>query len=304
MENIKLGGCLEGSRLSLGCWRVEGMGERDMERLVQTAWEEGITFYDTADIYGGGQSEVLLGAAIRSLGIRDQVLIQTKCGIRSGMYDFSKQHILHQIENSLTRLGMDYVDVLLLHRPDALAEPEEVAEVFDLLNRQGKVRYFGVSNHNSHQIALLQKYLGQKLIVDQLQFSLTNTGMIDAGLHVNMGWDAALDRDGGTLDYCRLHDITVQVFSPLQYGVFEGTFLDNDEKYPELNKLLDHMAEEKGVKKSAVSISWILRHPANMQVIIGTTKPDRIREISKSKDIRLSREEWYALYRSAGNRLP
>jgi len=304
MKKILIGGCFEASEISLGCWRTSNLEDKEAERLIATAVEEGIDFFDNADIYGGGKSEEILGKAVKALGIRDKILIQTKCGIRSGRYDFSKDHILEAVDGSLNRLGTDYVDVLLLHRPDTLMEPEEVAEAFDTLYKKDKVRYFGVSNFNPMQIELLQKYLPYKIAANQLQLSLTNSSMIDAGINVNMETIPAIDRDGGVLDYCRLKDITIQAWSPLQYGVFEGTFIDNYEKFPELNNKLQDFADAKGVTKAAVACAWILRHPAKIQVIAGTTDSMHLTELCRAADIRLSHEEWYELYRAAGNKIP
>jgi predicted oxidoreductase len=207
------------------------------------------------------------------------------------------------VEGSLKRLRTDYVDVLLLHRPDTLVEPEEVADAFTFLQDRGKVKYFGVSNQNPMQIELLSKYLKQKIVINQLQLSITNTSMIDAGIHVNMEVDAAIDRDGSILDYCRLHDITIQPWSPFQFGFFEGVFLGN-ERFPELNQKINQIATEKGVTNSAIAIAWILRHPARMQPIVGTTNPQRVRDICKASEVSLTRPEWYAIYQAAGNVLP
>lgn len=304
MKKLLVGGALAASEISLGCWRLAKLDAKAAEGLVAEALALGIDFFDNADIYGGGKAEELFGKAVASLGVRDNILIQTKCGIRNGLYDFSKEHILSAVEGSLTRLGTEYIDVLLLHRPDTLMEPGEVAEAFEQLHTRGKVRYFGVSNHNPGQIALLQKAVKQKLIANQLQFSLTNSTIIDAGLNVNMEHDPALMRDGGILEYCRLEGITIQAWSPLQYGVFEGTFMDNEEKFPEFNKKLGEYAALKGVAKSAVAFAWILRHPAKIQPIAGTTDPEHLRQLARASDITLTREEWYDLYKAAGNKLP
>lgn len=298
-----MGSDITASAIVMGCWRYGEIDVETAKKLTQTAVECGIDFFDTADIYAGGKAEELLGEAVRQLGIRDEIMLQTKCGIRPGMFDFSKEHIISSVDNSLKRLKTDYIDVLLLHRPDTLVEPEEVAEAFDELKASGKVRHFGVSNQNPFQMELLKTALNVDIVADQLQFSLTNSSMIDAGLNVNMEHDPALMRDGGVLEYCRIKGITIQAWSPLQYGVFKGTFLDN-ELFPELNKTLDRMALEKGVSKAAIAFAWILRHPAKMQVIAGTTKPERLREICRASDVELSRAEWYELYTSAGNWLP
>ena len=294
-------GKINASSIALGCMRISGKEKKDVESLISTALDCGINFFDHADIYGGGKSEEVFASAFH--GKRDSVYIQSKCGIRPGFFDFSKEHIIYSVEKSLKRLDTDYLDVLLLHRPDTLMEPEEVAEAFTTLEKDGKVRFFGVSNQDPYQMALLQKYMPQKIVANQLQFGLAHTGMIDCGLTVNMKHENGINRDGSVLEYCRLNDITIQAWSPVMYGFFEGIFIGSD-KYPELNKELERIGEEKGVSSSAVAIAWILRHPANIQAIIGTTTPDRVRDYATAANIILSREEWYSLYRAAGNILP
>jgi predicted oxidoreductase len=284
--------------------RISEMSNQEISHLVHTAIEGGINFFDHADIYGGGQSEARFAEALgMTPQLRETIILQSKCGIRQGMFDFSKEHILEAVDGSLKRLQTEYLDVLLLHRPDTLVEPEEVAEAFTILEEAGKVRYFGVSNQNPMQIELLKKFVRQPLIINQLQLSITNTGMIDAGINVNMEIDPSIDRDGSILDYCRLHDITIQPWSPFQYGFFEGVFLDNP-KFPDLNQKIDELAAAKGVANTAIAIAWLLRHPARMQPIIGTTNADRVRDICRASDITLSRQEWYEIYRAAGNKLP
>ena len=262
MKSISIGkGEIIASEISLGCMRIVDITEAEAVTLIKTALDEGIDFFDNADVYGGGRCEEIFADAIRKLSVpRDKFIIQTKCGIRQRSFDFSKEHILESVEGSLKRLKTDYIDILLLHRPDTLMEPEEIAEAFTLLHRSGKVRHFGVSNQKPLQIELLAKYLNQKIIVNQLQLSITNTGMIDTGINVNMKIDRSIDRDGSILEYCRLKDITIQAWSPFQYGFFEGVFLDN-KKFSELNKKIDEIAGEKGVKNTAIALAWILRHP-------------------------------------------
>lgn len=238
-----------------------------------------------------------------SPGMREQLLIQTKCGIRNGFFDFSKEHIVSSVENSLKRLKTDYVDVLLLHRPDTLMEPEEVAEAFDQLESRGLVKHFGVSNQNPLQIELLKKNVKQPLLFNQLQLSVMVTGMIDSGINVNMTNSGSVVHDGGILEYSRLHDMTIQPWSPFQYGFFEGVFLGN-EKFPEVNEVINRLAAEKGVADTAIAIAWLLRHPAKMQPVVGTTNTARLLDIAKASDITLSRQEWYEIYRAAGNVLP
>jgi predicted oxidoreductase len=305
MKKINIGnGEIIASEISLGCMRITELSKTEAAKFINTALEEGIDFFDHADIYGSGKSEEVFAQAVdMNASVREKFILQTKCGIRQGYFDFSKEHILEAVDGSLKRLQTDYVDVLLLHRPDTLVEPEEVAEAFTILHSSGKVKHFGVSNQNPMQIELLSKYINQKLIINQLQLSITNTGMIDSGINVNMKIDRSIDRDGSILDYCRLKNITIQAWSPFQFGFFEGVFLNND-KFPELNKKIDEIAEMKGVPNTAIAIAWILRHPAKIQPIVGTTSADRLKDICKASKIELTRQEWYEIYRAAGNKLP
>lgn len=305
MRKIDIGkGEILASAISLGCMRMAKLTEKEANIMINTALEAGIDFFDHADIYGAGKSEEIFANAIgMTPGIREKMFLQSKCGIRSASFDFSKEHILEAVDGILKRLKTDYLDVLLLHRPDALVDPEEVAEAFTILHSSGKVRYFGVSNETPLQIELLTKYLNQKLLINQLQFSVMHTGMIDSGITMNMKWPSTVDRDGGILDYCRLKDITIQAWSPFQYGMFEGVFLDND-KFPELNKTINEIAVQYGVKNTAVAVAWILRHPAKMQVVVGTMNPQRLRDTCKATNFELTRQEWYDIYLAAGNKLP
>ena len=305
MNKVKIAKCdLDASEISLGCMRIVDLTNQEIATLVNTALDGGINFFDHADIYGGGQSESKFAEAMNmTASLREKMILQSKCGIRQGSFDFSKGHILEAVDGILKRLRTDYLDVLLLHRPDALVEPEEVAEAFTILQDSGKVKYFGVSNQNPMQIELLTKFVKQPLIINQLQLSITNTGMIDAGINVNMKIDPTIDRDGSILDYCRLKEITIQPWSPFQYGFFEGAFLDND-KFPELNQKINEIASSWGVTNTAIAIAWLLRHPAHMQPIIGTTNPRRVKDVCKASDVKLTREEWYAIYLAAGNKLP
>jgi predicted oxidoreductase len=295
---------LHASEISLGMMRISGLTNPEISTLVHTALDEGINFFDHADIYGGGKCEEKFSEALEmNPRLREQMYLQTKCGISRGYYDFSKEHILEAVDGSLKRLRTDYIDVLLLHRPDALVEPEEVADAFNILQGTGKVRFFGVSNQIPMQIELLKKFVSQKLVVNQLQLSITFTGMIDAGINVNTKFDGAIMRDGSILDYCRLNNMTVQPWSPFQYGFFEGAFLDNA-KFPELNQTIDRLVKDRKVPNSAIAIAWLLRHPARMQPVVGTTKPERVKEICQASEVNLSRAEWYEIYKAAGNKLP
>lgn len=305
MRTIKLGiSTLEVPVIAVGCMRMSSLDKPQAERFIQTALEEGANFFEHADIYGGGKCEEIFAEAIQmNPSVRDKIILQSKCGIRPGMFDFSKEHILNSVDGILQRLKTDYLDVLLLHRPDTLVEPEEVAEAFDLLESSGKVRHFGVSNQNPMQIQLLKKSVKQPIVANQLQLSITNANMISQGFNVNMENHSAINRDGSVLDFCRLHDITIQPWSPFQYGFFEGVFLDND-KFPELNKKMDEIAAKYEVSNTTIAIAWLLRHPANMQPVIGTMNIERLKDCCKAADIRLTREEWYDIFRSAGNILP
>ncbi|MCH5197313.1 MAG: aldo/keto reductase [Oscillospiraceae bacterium] len=304
MNNIKIGGVLNASAVAMGCMRLTNV-QGDIDRVIGTALDEGINFFDHADIYGGGRCEALFGEYLSShRDIRDKIIIQTKCSIRPGRYDFSKSHILSSVEGSLKRLKTDSVDILLLHRPDALMEPEEVAEAFNELQSSGKVRYFGVSNHNPLQIELLKTAVTQPLIVNQMQLSLTEAGMITSGLNVNLKNSESVMHDGSVLDYMRLKGMTLQAWSPFQQGFIKSPFVGDYENFPKLNEKLDELAKKYGVESVSVAGAWILRHPAKIQLISGSMNPERIRAICAGADITLSREDWYELYLAAGYRLP
>lgn len=305
MKKISMAnGNITASEIGLGCMRIADLDKKEVNNLINTALDCGINFFDHADIYGKGKSEEIFSESISlTPSLREKIIIQSKCAIRPGMYDYSKEHILNSVDGILKRLKTDYLDILLLHRPDTLMEPEEVSEAFEKLYNEGKVRNFGVSNHNSMQIELLNKYLKNKITINQLQFSIMHTGIIDSGLNVNMKNSPSIDRDSSILEYCRLNDITIQAWSPYQYGFFEGTFIDNP-KFPELNKKLKELAEKYNVSSTAIATAWILRHPAKIQTIVGTTNENRLKDICTASNVNLTRQEWYEIYLSAGNMLP
>ncbi|KZL90528.1 aldo/keto reductase [Clostridium magnum] len=305
MKKINIGkSAFEASEIVLGSMRIDKMSVEDLSNYVDTAIEEGITLFDHADIYGRGYCEELFGKMLAfRKGLREKIQIQSKCAIRPGYYDFSKEHILASVDGSLKRLETDYLDILLLHRPDTLMEPEEVAEAFNILQSSGKVHNFGVSNFNSMQIELLKSYVKQPLIANQMQFSIMHPSMVTSGIQANTLFEGSVDRGGSILEYCHLKNITIQAWSPFQYGFFEGVFIDND-KFSELNQAMGRIAAEKGVSKSAIAVAWILRHPAKMQTIVGTTNKERLKDICTASRVELSREEWYEIYRAAGNKLP
>lgn len=295
---------IEVPRIALGCMRMASLSEQEAARVLETAVGQGINFFDHADIYGGGESEVRFAQAAKMVGIRrEDIFLQSKCGIRKEYFDFSKDYILESVDGILRRLDTDYLDVLALHRPDALMEAEEVAEAFYKLKKEGKVHHFGVSNQNIYQMEFLQSYLEQPLAVNQLQLSPAHTPLIDAGFHVNMKDDAAIMRDGGLIDYCQLKKITIQAWSPFLIDLQQGVF-DNHPDYVALNQTIRKIAERYHVSHETIVVAWILRHPAKIQTIVGSMNPERLTKIAQAKQIELTRPEWYEIYRSAGNILP
>ncbi|HFZ6638173.1 TPA: aldo/keto reductase family oxidoreductase [Streptococcus agalactiae] len=303
LQNIGQTG-IQATRIALGCMRMSDLEGKQAEEVVGTALDLGINFFDHADIYGGGLSELRFRDAIKHLNVnRDKMIIQSKCGIREGYFDFSKEYILSSVDGILERLGTEYLDFLILHRPDVLVEPEEVAEAFTKLRAEGKVKHFGVSNQNRFQMELLQSYLDEPLAVNQLQLSPAHTPMFDAGLNVNMLNKASIEHDDGIVDYCRLKRVTIQAWSPFQIDLSRGLFVNHPD-YKELNETIAKLAKNYNVSSEAIVIAWILRHPAPIQAIVGSMNPSRLKAIDKANDIALTREEWYDIYRSAGNILP
>lgn len=308
MRYIKFGERqVEISEVVLGLMRISEMTVDQVEELIESALAVGINAFDIADCYGHGECERILGEVLkRRPDLREKMWIQSKCGIRMEdftYFDFSKEHILEAVDGILERLGVDYIDSLLLHRPDALMEPEEIAEAFDILKAQGKVIDFGVSNQNPMMMELIKKDVKQPLVANQLQLSAAFTPSFDAGFHVNMKQDAGIVRDSSIFEYCRLNDVVIQAWSVLQFDYFGGVFLGS-EKYPELNQVLNRLAEKYHVSPSAIAIAWVLRYPAQMQAVIGTTKSERVAQAAKAADIVLTRKEWYEIYLAAGNDLP
>jgi predicted oxidoreductase len=306
MKHIPLGtSTLQVPNVAVGCMRIAGKDLKTVEKFLKTSIDLGANFFDHADIYGGGESESLFARALpMSSAVRETVILQSKCGIVPGkMFDFSKEHILSSVDGILKRLQTEYLDVLLLHRPDALMEPEEVDEAFTKLKDSGKVRYFGVSNQKPSQIELMTQSLHVPIVANQLQLSITNSQMIGNGMHVNMGDDTAINRDGDILDYCRLKHITIQPWSPLQHGFFAGVFLD-EPSYGPLNDLLKSLAKQYSVTPTAIAFAWLSRHPAKFQPVTGTTNVERLEQCIQGTQLELSRQEWYDIWKSAGNILP
>ncbi len=292
------------SVIGLGCMRMDELNPTQVDRVVKTSIDAGINFFDHADIYGDGECEKLFATVLKKdPDLRDNIFIQSKCAIRDGLYDFSRDYILRSVDGILSRLGTDHLDCLLLHRPDALMDLDEVQQAFSRLHEEGKVQSFGVSNMNRFQLELLQSGVSFPIVADQLQMSIAHSPMIDEGINVNTMFNGAVTRSSGTLEYCRLKGIIVQTWSPLQKGFFDGCFL-GDPEYEKLNAELNRLADKYNVQADTIAYAWLLRYPARMQVIAGTMNPEHIKSAAKAADITLSREEWYSLYTAAGNELP
>lgn len=311
------------SRIGYGCMRLSDAWDdsttsaeeaRRTALLIDTALEHGITLFDHADIYARGKCEQLFGDRLRQQpSLRERMQLLSKCGIRfaddphpglPGRYDFSHAHIVASVEASLQRLGSDHLDLLLLHRPDPLLQPQEVAQAFDQLQRSGKVRHFGVSNHTGAQIALLQRHLDVPLVVNQLELSLLHHHLIDAGIVANQA-GTAYTAAAGTLDYCRLHDIRVQAWSPLANGRLAAPPESMDPALRATYDCVQAIAGEHGCSREAILLAWLLRHPAGIQPIVGTRHPQRLAECAAADAVELSREQWYALFSVArGARVP
>lgn len=296
------------STVILGMMRISSLSPKETEALIETALDCGINAFDLADCYADGLCEKIVGKVLSNRpDLRERMWIQSKCGIRrdNGLkyFDFSKEHITEAIDGILMRLNTDHIDSLLLHRPDALMESEEIDEAIGAAVKAGKIIDFGVSNMNPLMIEFLSRDVKEKIAVNQIQLSAAFTPAIDAGLHVNMNTDAGIVRDGSILEYCRLNNIVIQAWSVLQYGFFEGVFIGSP-KFEELNKVLNRIAEEQNVTPEAIAIAWVLRYPHPMQAVIGTTRADRIQNAAQGADIILSRREWYEIYQAAGNTLP
>jgi len=294
-----------------GMMRIDSKSDQEIRELYTAARESGIDFFDHADIYGPSYHfcETRFAEALKlSAPEREQIMLQTKAGIvkdGGGQFDFSYEHITRQVEGSLRALQTEYIDVLLLHRPDALVEPEEVARAFDDLEAAGKVRAFGVSNHTPRQIELLKTAVKQPIVANQIQLSIPHAPVIMQGVAANMaGLEQSQVLDGGGLvDHARLNKITLQAWSPFQGGFFTGVFLGS-EKFPELNAVIDRLAAQYSVEPEAIATAWITRHPAGMQVVLGTTTPSRVRASAAGADVVLTRAEWYELARAAGYTIP
>jgi len=314
MKTVPLGN-IQAPNIIAGMMRIADLTDAQIRTLYTAAREAGVNFFDHADLYGfnhpgGGPHlcERRFGEALKlSNSEREQIILQTKSGIvdKPWHYNQSYEHIVGAAERSLKALSTDYIDVLLLHRPDALVEPEEVARAFDYLESSGKVRAFGVSNHTPRQIDLLKTAVKQPIVANQVQLSVTHSTIIAQGLSSNMvGQDDSITRDGGgVVDYARVNKIRLQAWSPFQKGFQDGVFFGSPD-YPELNAELNRLAAKYEVTPSAIAVAWITRHPASIQVLVGTTRPERLVEAAAGSNIPLTRSEWYGLIRAAGHNVP
>lgn len=304
MNKIKIGDTFEASEIGLGCMRQCRVPKQEAKKNFYTALDLGINYFDHADVYGFGASEELYGEFLHeNPSLRPNIFLQSKCTLirdteKTLYLDTTKKHILESVDGSLKRLQTDYLDVFVLHQPDTLMEPEEIAEAFDLLHTSGKVRYFGVSNFNRMELEYLQSCLHQKLLVNQLQVSVAHTELIDSANSIKLNEKSSVDHNGSVFTYMRMEKITVQAWSPLQMGFYGGVFMGHP-AYPNLNEVAERLAEEKKVTHSAVGIAWLLRHPAKIQPMLGTTNPDHLKAMCAAVNITLSRAEWYELYRAS-----
>lgn len=291
-------------KIALGCMRISDMSVEDLSNLITTAIENRITLFDHADIYGRRKSEELFGKVLKdNPNLRKQIKIQSKCGISKGYYDLSKDYIINQVKESVRLLNCDYLDTLLLHRPDALVDYKEVNEAFKYLYDNGLVKSFGVSNMNPYQIQLYKKYVEFDITVNQIQFSLVHSYILNQGMFFNTSDNEAIDHSSGILEYCQLNDIQIQAWSSLMASWEDGTFIDNP-KYEKLNQKLQELADEYNVNKNAIAIAWILKHPANIVPIVGTTSIEHLKQICEAQNINISKKQWYDLYLAAGHCLP
>ncbi|MBI4976072.1 MAG: aldo/keto reductase [Spirochaetes bacterium] len=326
MSTIQLGTSkLTVSRIAYGCMPLGGSWDdapvTDDIRTraftaLDTAYEAGMRFFDHADIYCRGKSETVFGQWMKERKIdRKGIHIQTKCGIQPGSaamptrFNFSREWIFSSVDGSLARLGTDYLDVLLLHRPDVLAEPDEIAEAFMRLKQTGKVRNFGVSNHSAAQIELLTTKVPIPFVANQIELSLLHTAPLDDGVNWNISGNAHLTGGGWTVEYCRKHEITIQPWSPLAKGLLGGREIRQDDPraahIESTAQIVRSMAADKGVQPETILIAWLLKHPAKFQPVIGTRDPDRIRACVAAIDTPISRDEWYTLYQAGrGSKLP
>ncbi|WNS41858.1 aldo/keto reductase [Paenibacillus sp. MMS20-IR301] len=311
------------SRIALGCMGLGGEWDHEPvtagqikqgHEALEAALSIGINFFDHADIYTRGKAEKVFGQIFKERpGLRDEVILQSKCGIRlmepgdiTNMFDFSKEHILGSVDGTLSRLGTDYIDILLLHRPDPLMDPEEVAEALHQLKAAGKVRHFGVSNMSAAQIKLLQAYCDEPFIVNQLHMSLAKISWVDAALSVNREQWKDITFPEGTIEYCREENIQLQAWGPLAQGLFSGRPLEGQpESVVNTAARVRALAEEKNTTPEAIVLAWLMTYPAAIQPVIGTVNPLRIKACAGAESIQLTRKEWYELYVSSrGEKLP
>ena len=288
----------------LGLMGLNKLNLEQAEKFILDAIDLGINYVDLADIYGNGECEELFGEVLkRNPNIRNKLIIQSKCGIREGFYDFSYDHIISCVKQSLNRLNIKYLDVLLLHRPDILCDFDELKKALIYLKENNLAKSFGVCNMNKAYIKLLKEKTGFDFIVNQLEFSITSTQLIDDILNMNTNDELANDKSGDALIYCYLNNISLQAWSPLKVSLSEGSFINNP-KYVELNNYLDELANKYNASKVSIALSFIYRLPFNITPVVGVSSINHLKDALKSKEINLSKEEWYKLYLIAGHKLP
>jgi predicted oxidoreductase len=315
---------ISNSRVVFGCmgiggdWNQEPLTKNDYitaEAAVEAALSIGITMFDHADIYKMGKSESVFGQILKNRpDLRDQIVLQSKCGIRMAdgvfpaRYDFSKNHIVTAVDGILARLGVEHIDVLLLHRPDPLMEPDEVAEAFNVLRSSGKVRHLGVSNMTAAQIRFLQRSIPEPLVVNQLEMSLARTDWLDQGILVNQKEGAKVNFADGLMEHCQMENLQIQAWGPLAQGVYSGRSLDGaTDAVKQTAALVQQMANDKETTPEAIVLGWLMKHPAYIQPVIGTSSAERVlacKDAVRQSQL-MSREEWYGLYESSrGHRVP
>lgn len=299
-----------------GGWNSNPLSAADIAEAhlaVDAALDAGIRIFDHADIYTFGKAEQAFGKVLSQRPeLRQQISLQSKCGIRFAdsngpqRYDFSKQWLTQSVDNILNRLQTEQLDILLLHRPDPLMQPEEVAATFGQLVQSGKVKHFGVSNMQQHQLALLQSSLVDPLVVNQLELSLGHLAWLDEGTTAGCSGQPPVNFSAGTIEYCRRHKVQLQAWGSLSQGLFSGKDVSNQPAHIRATaELVQQLAAEYQVSKEAIVLGWLMRHPAHIQPVIGSIMPQRIAACAQATQVQLSREHWYALYLAArGQPLP
>ena len=299
---------MEKSRIIQGLMRTENKSENDIYEIIKYDLDHGIYFFDTADIYERGVSEIKIGHVLKGHPeLREKMFIQTKGSIRfcesTGYYDSSYEYIKKAVNDSLERLGLDYVDSYLLHRPDIFLDAKEVALAFNELYEEGKVKHFGVSNYPKEIIEYLKTEVKQEIEFNQVQLGVGNTLLLDEVFNFNTGFPGGVQKTSGTYFYLKQHNIQIQAWSPYIVNFFEGSLFDEN-KFPEMNKELNRLAEKYHTSKCAIATAFILNLNKDITVVTGSMDIRHIQESLDGEDIILSKEDWYTLYHACGHTLP